>query len=317
MSTSVFSIVVALDPPPGFASRVQSIAAQCDATVIVDNGSIEAIQLHSIARGASNLHLIRHDENLGLAKGLNVGIQKAWELGASHVVLLDHDSTVTPGMVAALLKEIDTSTSVEEAIAVPIVTFTDHDNLCRWPQTVRSGGFRFRFIYGRDLEKPTAVDLAIGSGMCFSVDIWHRIGGFDDQLFVDLVDTDFCLRARSNHIPVVAVPTAKLGHDIGTPDRKNLPILGPVFPTHHSCFRHYYIARNRMSLIQRHGLRFPSWMIYETLSGIKLTAKVIVFEKERLKKLKAMLRGTRDGLRIVTERRHGARTTPRATKLGP
>lgn len=302
MSSRIYGVIVALDPPPGFAARMRNVSAQCDAIVIVDNGSFDAIQLHHIGTRGKEIHLLRNAQNVGLAKALNAGIERASKLGATHVVLIDHDSTVAPEMVDALHGVIEAASPDAEIVAVPTIIFSDNDNRCRWPQTSISNRIRFRLVYGHEIAKPTSVDLAVGSGMHMSVQTWKRLGGFDEQLFVDLVDTDFCLRARAAGMSIMAVPTARLLHDIGHPDRRDIPLLGPAFPTHHSDLRHYYIARNRVTLLQRHGPRFPSWVAYETLSGLKLTAKVLLFEPQRLQKLLSMVRGSKDGLSIALRR---------------
>ncbi len=130
--------------------------------------------------------------------------------------------------------------------------------------------------------------------MLLDIAIWERIGRFDEKLFIDLVDTEYCLRSRALGFEVLAVPDAILRHVLGDVSKKNL--LGkPVFPTHHSAFRHYYLSRNRMILMKRFAIRFPNWLFYETMSGIKLTIKVALYEPQRLKKLWAMCRGTVDG----------------------
>jgi rhamnosyltransferase len=69
------------------------------------------------------------------------------------------------------------------------------------------------------------------------------------------------------------------------------------YPTHHFPLRHYYIARNRVLMLRRHGLRFPHWMFFDLAAAGLWLFRVLAFEQAKAAKLKAMALGTWDGLR--------------------
>src|SRR6267154_6654289 len=102
--TDVCAIVVTYGPDIAFPERLRNVAPQVGMTVIVDNGSSEAERgMLQEAASDPNIDLILNDGNLGLARALNIGIQRAATLGYSWVLLLDQDTRVEPDMVRTLL----------------------------------------------------------------------------------------------------------------------------------------------------------------------------------------------------------------------
>ncbi len=305
MRDPLAAVIVRFNPPPGFDQRVAHTAAQCDFTVVVDNGSSHAWSPDPAHLPASeSLHQLHNAGNLGIATALNQGIRYAARRGARSVFLLDHDSTPLPGCVGRLQRTLRQHDDMPVAAAVPRIRYGHPDIRCRWPATSGSGhSVRFRFVYGARVTQPVPVDLAISSGMLLDVEHWQRLGGFDENLFIDLVDTDYCLRARRQGLRILAEPRAIVQHSLGDVEKRTLFGRMVAYPTHHNALRHYYISRNRIALIRRHAQRFPSWFVYETLGAAKLITKVVAFEQDRRDKVAATLVGTWHGLR----RRSGPR----------
>lgn len=304
------AIIVTYNPPPGLADRIRAVLEQVAAVVIVDNGSAQPLDLDGLhAFDQERIHLRLLQKNIGLASALNHGIEQAARMGASWTLLLDHDSCPQPGMVQYMQAAIDAQRERQVAIAVPRIAYAHPEIRCRWPASARGQRLWFHFVYAARMQAPQPVDLAIGSGMLLNIDAWKQLGRFDDALFIDLVDTEFCLRARASDFDVIAVPDAVLTHALGNVCMRSL-FGRPVFPTHHSAFRHYHLSRNRIVLARRFGLRFPNWLFYETMGALKLTLKVVLYESQRGEKLASMGRGTLDGLRMALRDR-----PPRASSV--
>ncbi len=286
------AVIVTYNPPSGLAARLRAVLAQTSRVIVVDNASRDPLEGGNLcAAESSRVELIRLDRNIGLAAALNRGIERAQALGARHTLLLDHDSTPTPGMVSQLRRGIADHAS-PVAVAAPRIAYA-HPAI-RWARSRGGAGGSASPMRRRS---PQAIDLAIGSGMLLDIAAWERVGRFDEVLFIDLVDTEFCLRARASGYDVLAVPQAVLEHALGDVEQRRL--LGvPVYPTHHSALRHYYLSRNRIILTRRFGWRYPNWLYYETMSALKLTLKVALYEPDRTAKLSSMLRGTLAGLRM-------------------
>ncbi|MDP9139168.1 MAG: glycosyltransferase family 2 protein [Pseudomonadota bacterium] len=292
------SVIVTYNPPAGLAERVAAALAQTDFVVVIDNGSDQHPDLDDVsARYPDRIQVISRASNIGLAAALNQGIAQCARLGATQALLLDHDSTPSPQMVDTLRKaESSLGPDARVAVLVPAIQYAHPNNRCRWPSSSGHSGPFFQLLYADQLRAPKPVDLAIGSGMLINIAAWEQLGRFDEALFVDLVDTEYCLRARQHGYQIIAVPGAALQHALGHASEQRL-LGAKVFPTHHSAMRHYYISRNRVLLARRYARRFPGWMAYELLSGLKLLIKVVLFEDARIDKLRHMVHGTMDGLR--------------------
>lgn len=295
----IASVMVTYNPPAGLAQRIEAALRQTDFMVVCDNGSAQPPCLDELpGELRERISLLQQSRNIGIAAALNLGLTYAEKQGATQALLLDHDSTLADQMVTAMV-QADPGNQGPVALRVPQIRYALPEIACRWPYTRPGQRFRFHFVYARSLSQPSCVDLAIGSGMLLDLAAWRQLGGFDEGLFIDLVDTEFCLRARQHGFSILAVPTAQLGHQLGEVRKNRLFGCIPVYPTHHTPLRHYYISRNRIILARRYARRFPSWLAYELLGALKLTLKVLCFERQRGRKLAAMLRGNLHGWRYT------------------
>lgn len=292
------AVVVTFNPPDGLRQRLCAARAQVDRLVVVDNGSQASVQRElDVLAQDPQVQILRLGGNLGLAEAQNRGVQSLIDAGVQWVLLLDHDSEPEPGMVAAMIAAAEGCAAPDRVgIAAPWVVHHHAPVRWRWPsQGSRPAGL-FRFLFADAMAAPAEVDFAIASGMLIRREAWEVAGPMRADFFIDGIDTEYCLRVRARGFRVLAVPQARLSHHLGETEQRKL--LGvDAFPTHHSPLRHYYIARNRFHVLRAHGRRFPSWVSFEIASASKLAVKVVCFERERLAKLRMMLRGSWDGLR--------------------
>ncbi|SDE42194.1 hypothetical protein SAMN05421538_106193 [Paracoccus isoporae] len=74
--------------------------------IVVDNGSPaeERARLREAAERAPQIRLIENGENLGFARGNNVGIEAA---GGEYVLLLNNDTVVPPGALSAMVAHLE------------------------------------------------------------------------------------------------------------------------------------------------------------------------------------------------------------------
>jgi rhamnosyltransferase len=288
--------VIIFHPDPSIADRLAIMRAEADEFVVVVNGANDDMR-QELERWCESYRaqLVLNDINEGLGAALNRGAQAVRARGAQWLLAFDQDSTPGPGMVDAMLDALRSSEG-KERVAILGPAVRDNDGVYhRW---LRShpwlpGAFRKERITSSGAYPVTMV---ISSGSLIRLDAWQELGGFDENLFIDGVDTDFCLRAKSAGWQVVAAPEAVLHHRLGSRAQTGIP--GPLGrPTHHSALRHYYIARNRVILVRRHALRAAHWAVFEICMLAVWLVRVIAFESSRRRKLHAMFLGTWDGFR--------------------
>ncbi|NEM79225.1 glycosyltransferase, partial [Escherichia coli] len=96
----VLAVAVAYNPDTDLLSRVlQSVAAQVQGIVVVDNGSANAGKVRDIAIAAGG-QVVQNEQNFGIATAQNQGVAVARAEGYSHILLLDQDTVLAPGVVA-------------------------------------------------------------------------------------------------------------------------------------------------------------------------------------------------------------------------
>jgi rhamnosyltransferase len=137
------------------------------------------------------------------------------------------------------------------------------------------------------------VRTAITSGSLVRVAVFGAVGLFDDALFIDSVDHDFCLRCRRRGLLVIESRDQVLEHAIGQATVDRL-LWREVTPAHHSPMRRYYITRNSLEMCRRYLFTDFIWTAEQLyLLGVGALA-MLFLEDQRRAKTWAMLRGVRD-----------------------
>jgi GT2 family glycosyltransferase len=156
-------------------------------TIVVDNGSTDRTG-EAVRALHPKVDIVRTEENLGFAEGNNVGIRRALELGADHVLVLNNDVEVDPGFVTALVEEAKRRPEAG-ALCSKILYMDPHDLIWFAGATFdpRSGyngrqvGYRERDD-GR-FEAVTETDRACGAAMLVPRHVLEEVGLFDPDLF--------------------------------------------------------------------------------------------------------------------------------------
>ncbi len=245
----VVAVIVTYHPEPQQVQRqLDALSPQVAELIVVDNGSTaaELAPLRARAAAEATLSVLELGSNRGVGCAQNCGIEHAIARGASHVLLMDQDSVPAGDLVAWLLQALD---APSVAAAGPRI----YD-----PRTRSSLDFLAKTTTGyRRLSLPETstaaidVDHLIASGCLIPSAVLARIGLMDETLFIDAVDTDWCLRARAAGLRLVAEGRAVLEHSLGS--RSTRVRFGGRVRTlaFHPPLRQYYIFRNNLLLCRR------------------------------------------------------------------
>ncbi len=136
----------------------------------------------------------------------------------------------------------------------------------------------------------------ISSGMCISKSVYMDLNGFDENLIIDHVDTDFALKAYEKNIDIYVNSDVVLEHAIGEREKRNF--LGvTIKPNHHSKVRKYYISRNGTYLAIKYFKLTKSYFILNVFRMIHEYMSVIFYEKDKYSKFRAMNKGILDAVK--------------------
>jgi rhamnosyltransferase len=276
-SRAVMAVVVTYHPDAGLAARLRAIRRQVGTLLVVDNGSANLAEVEAAAQ-AAGARLIANGANLGVAAALNVGAHAMLGEGCAWLATFDQDSAIPPGAVADLF-----ALSLPEPERVAILAMSRRDRVTGRDYHRRG-----------DILEETAtwrrVRTTITSGAMVSRRAFERVGLFDDGLFIDGVDHDFCLRCRAAGLLVIEAKGVAMDHAIGAITNKRFLGREGVL-TNHSPDRRYYITRNTLALSARHFRTDPAWALREAAHLVVWNASAGLFEEDRAAKLAAMVQG--------------------------
>lgn len=274
--------------------NLDAICPQVKQVYCFNNGLNDSEAICELLNSYSNITLIGCGKNLGIATALNRLVEAAHVEGMEWIITLDQDSVVCNGMVEALATLKD-----ERDVAV----------ICPIIEDIR-----------RKNEKPVMtsntkedVEFCITSGSFMSVHKIIEIGGFDDWLFIGLVDDDLCYRVKLNGYRIIRNNAVVLNHELGniTPSKferiylklgeilhsetiKKLSYKREVNP-----MRLYYATRNMIYLKKRY-LNYMDKQMWNKRIIINSTSSFIRGGC-RLDILRAILAGVREGNALDVE----------------
>lgn len=282
---NICAIIVTFHPDAGLPHRVAQIAAQVRQVIIVDNHSDDAV-IVMLRRLASHcaVQLILNDENYGVATALNQGVREAIRQGFAWALLFDQDSVVLPSMVA-VLAEVYEDFPAKDRIAVIAANY--------WAVPTHELALPSRGADGRPWVERK---VAITSGSLIALSHVPLVGPFRDDLFIDEVDSEYCLRARTHGLKVLMTREPVMQHSLGAPVIRRF-LWRTVRPSNHSALRWYYMTRNPIVLAKQYWRTDPAWIAGCLYDHLKMMTKVLLYEQDRLAKLRQMLRGGWHGVR--------------------
>lgn len=282
-SDKICAVVVTFHPSDSFPANLGTLAKQCGKVIVVDNGSSgESVKFLLDAEAVPGIKLIRNGSNLGIAAALNIGIKRALADGYDWIATFDQDSNITPGFFSGLLGVYQKCPNRESVAVIAPQLF--------YPESNES-----ELNPADALSEFVSIRSAITSGSLIRAEVFAKIGYYDEPMFIDYVDYDFCLRMQKAGWQIIRANHVLLHHRLGAAEKHSF--LGrEISIKSHSAWRRYYITRNRVIVYRRYGLTFPAWCLHDFGWFFLELGKVLVFEKDKPAKLKSILKGLWHGI---------------------
>ncbi|MFK0095475.1 glycosyltransferase family 2 protein [Pseudomonas sp. NPDC090592] len=291
----VGAVVVSYHPEmPVLNALLQSLLCQVQFLVLVDNGGGERF-LEEDAAARQQVHYLSLGENMGLGTALNHAFDLAVEAGLDYFVTFDQDSHADDSLISKLAECMGAALRRDpNCVAVGPHFFDRREgNKVSFPfYTSESGSITPAFA----TESPDGllkVDTLITSGMMVSVPAWQAKGRYDEGMFVDYTDTEWCFRVRSRGGSLYGCLNVEMGHALS--DAPPIKILGLSF-FEYSPIRRYFYFRNTVAVIRM--AHTPTLWKRRLAKGLLLRFFVnLMIDKHRVRSLRMMLRGVAHGLR--------------------
>lgn len=275
------AIVAAYNPRADLTNLVDALLQQVDTVVLVDDGSDSSTRRLIDGLEGPRVKVVRHETNSGIAAALNSGARFAIErCAADYLLTLDQDSLPGPSYVDRALSTFRDLA----ATGAPVGIVASESN----------NGVRVLMRKGaRGRDEPFD---PWQSGMVVRREAWVSIGGLDEALFIDAVDSDFSQRMRRSGRLVVCGGGCDLAHELGSlrPGR----ILGhETTYTYHSPNRVYYISRNNAVIFVRNIFWDPWWSLKKAYLEAINQCRRLAYSDDRRALTAAWFEGLHDAVR--------------------
>ena len=222
---------------------------------------------------SKKIEYIFKNENLGVATALNIGATKAIEAGYKWMLTMDQDSKMTNELIDSMLDFISNTKEKNIGLVSPYQSINKEDEKT-------------------DKEYEDVIEI-MTSGNIINLDAYKKIGGFKDWLFIDCVDTEYCLNLHVNGYKVLRLNNLKMKHDLG--ELVVHKLFGKEYPCYnHNPLRRYYIVRNNLYMRELYGNDFKEYCDHLIRIQKGQVKRIIAFEKNKIKKLKMMYKGYKD-----------------------
>lgn len=237
--------------------------------IIVDNTPNRNLQL------SDNIHIeyIPLGRNEGIARALNIGCKMAIKLGADWCLTMDQDSDLPEDMILKY-KNFISHISLSIGIISPLINMYKGEK--------RKGS--------NSVEE---IDEAITSGSLINLEAFQSVGGFKEEMFIDCVDFEFCWNLKSKGYKILQLNNIVMQHQLGNTREFKFFSKHLFYITHHDFVRHYYMQRNGLYVSKLYWKQYPQLKISLRKQIISIM-KILLFENDRVKKLKAKYQGYKD-----------------------
>jgi GT2 family glycosyltransferase len=245
MTPSVASVTVAYNSAHVLPRQMEALLRQTrplQEIVVVDNASTDSTS-DLLTQRYPQVTVLKMPENVGMGGALAAGLAYA-ALKKRHdwVWTFDGDSVPDDRALQILLEGFGSLGNAETKIGM----------LAPLPVHLETGTCYPPLLWRDGFVKPSAdllrkpvwfADLVISSGCMVRREVVETIGLPRADFFIDFVDFEYCLRARSQGYQIAVVNGCKLEHEIGNARKVQFPGFRGLWPVH-APWREYYISRN-------------------------------------------------------------------------
>lgn len=263
--------------------NIMLVQEQLGACLVVDNGSNNIAEIVELQRELG-YELVSLKSNQGIASAQNTGFSYLEEHHFDWVLTLDQDSRIPANMLSEYLK---TNTINHNDTAILTSSYYDRHWTIKQKQALVYHG----------TEEVIEKKFVISSGNLVRISAWKAVGGFDEFLFIDMVDYDFDARLVLAGYKIWQVNTVIMSHAVGKVVHK--PILEKILLlpetgllADHPDFRQYYIYRNSIIFAKRYP-EFGSKKLL-IIRSFFATRRMFIYHNS-FRKLKASWKGIIDG----------------------
>ena len=244
-----------------------------------------------------NITIKTFKKNIGLSKALNIGVKYFIKnKKIKFISFFDQDSYINDDFNLRMISEINNfkkdNSNTNVSVFFPIIF---NRVISSFSKNVHI--FPFFLIKVQPLLKIftnnryTFPSYAITSGSYIPLNIFKKIGLFNNNFFIDLIDIEWCLRARFKNFKVVCCQKVILQHNIGD---YFVSFFFEKYPIH-SPLRLYYYFRNSFYMLYLKHIP-TTFKINDMFKNILRLFFYLIFVRDKKNYITHIYLGIRDGI---------------------
>jgi len=234
----IAATVIAYYPDHDFIRRISSYLPYVKKLFVFDN--TEGVKNEWLEQEVSqfpNAVYITDSENKGISVRLNEAVALSIKEGCQWLLTMDQDSYFPEKAIPAYFNCVSLFAQKQVTAMFGVQSLSENPN--------------------QDFCQSEEVPHLITSGSLVNLSAFLVVGPFDEALFIDKVDHEYCLRARSKNFKIVRFNNIFMHHNLGTVKYgRSLKSFKMTPRVVHSPVRMYYIFRNYFYLNKKYGKQF-------------------------------------------------------------
>lgn len=237
-NVNVAAVTILYNPNLAVYDNIITYANDVDILYIYDNSRIPNEELIVKLKRLQHVCYIANQDNAGLSEPINTVAQKAFSQGMDWLFTFDQDSKAGNCMMERMIAFAQ-SKMCDERVGIIAPNITQEEHIV------------FDCCY-------TYFDKVYQSGAMHNLIVLKEVGGYDEALFIDPVDYEYCVRMRLHGYSVVKINNAFLKHNLQDENVEYRFVDGKKMVINkYSSERYYYICRNNLYLSDKYKLLDP------------------------------------------------------------
>ncbi|WP_341961935.1 glycosyltransferase family 2 protein [Pseudomonas sp. RC10] len=286
------AIIVGFRPDVDVLQKLTaSLLEQVDTLIVVDNGG--ALAALSAMGISDQVAYIDMGGNAGVGAALNAGFAKAISKNCEYVATFDQDSCASPTLIRELENAMcHARTKDPKCIAVGPAFHDRREGEINMSPFYRTVANTITPTFKSDDSSGLVeTDLLITSGMYIKSSGWKMGLTYDESLFVDFTDTEWCFRARDKGYTTYGCTHIKMGHALSD----SPPIKwGKLTFYRYTPLRRYFYFRNTVAILKK-SYTPTAWKRRLFLGLLIRFVANIVIDRDRLQSGRMMIKGLYHG----------------------
>ena len=248
------AVVILFNPESiGFETIVKNISSYKNyvkKVYLVDNSMSDN---SAILANIEDAEYISNRNRGGIGGAQNIGFQKALENGCDWAMTMDQDTYFEPEQVKEYFRLIENSVGENKTVVSYSLRAENMTNTFYWIDPLKNVLRPFvRKIFAK--KKNTKIFSfpvrCIASSNVVKLRAWKDVGGFDESLFIDQVDYDFCYRLIERGYKILTFNSVYMNQCFGEAHGFTL------FRKHYAKYsriRYYHCIRNAFVMKKYYG----------------------------------------------------------------